>query len=244
LAEKTVQLERLATLVLAAQEEERRRIARELHDETMQSLAALIMGLEGGLQAMPEQRPHLRDGHLAVARLRDLAVRTLDELRHLALDLRPAVLDDHGLVAAVRWLARTQEERFGLTSVLELAGGFVDEDVTRPGRLPAAVETAVFRIVQEALANVAKHARAKRVAIRLARDAAGVSAEVEDDGVGLPAAHERPPGHMGLFNMCERAALLGGRCTIRAAGRGTIVRVVLPLPPSPAAHPVPWRGDE
>jgi two-component system sensor histidine kinase UhpB len=312
LAEKTVQLERLATQVLAAQEEERRRIARELHDETMQSMAALIMGLERGLQAMPEEVPHLRAAHQTVARLRDLAVRTLDEIRHLALDLRPAVLDDHGLIPAVRWLAATQAERFGLSASVELLGEWAEPAATSGAdqRLPPAVETALFRIVQEALTNVGKHARAQQVTIRLSRStlalasaaspapaathlpvspcagearvaplalsqrqgsswptawtegAAGavtgwepqpdgstgatesaetdrpradrlilVDVEVEDDGIGLPDEAWARPGHMGIFNMRERAALLGGWCTVGPApsGKGTLVRAQVPV---------------
>lgn len=242
LAEKTVQLERLASLALAAQEDERRRLARELHDETMQSLVALIMGLEYALQTLRQPAPQLQAMHQTVSRLRDLAARMLDELRHLALDLRPSVLDDHGLVAAVHWLAQTQEERYGLATKVELAGYFAraatetaateTKDDTSPERLPAAVETALFRIAQEALANVAKHARAGSIIVRLARHAAHASVEVEDDGVGLPDdGRDAPPGHMGLFNMRERAALLSGHCTFQhgASGRGTIVRAVLPL---------------
>ena len=105
LADKTVQLQRLAGLVIAAQEDERRRVARELHDETMQSMAALLMGLEGILQALPEgsEEPRVAAARQSMSRLRDLASRMLDEMRNLALDLRPSVLDDHGLVAAVRW---------------------------------------------------------------------------------------------------------------------------------------------
>jgi two-component system sensor histidine kinase UhpB len=270
LADKTVQLGRLAQLALAAQEEERRRIARELHDETMQSIAALVMGLERVLQTMPAEVPHLRAAQQTMARLRDLAVRTLDELRHLAHDLRPAVLDDHGLVAAVRWLVETHEERFGLRGRLELGADLAAQDAQRGAapRLPAPVETALFRIVQEALANAGKHAQAAQVTVRLRRDAQGVGAEIEDDGVGLPdpyldpypdPAGERPPlghaehtgaagplgpaapaapaGHMGLFNMRERAALLGGGCTFGrgTGGRGTRVRVWLPMGPGASA---------
>jgi signal transduction histidine kinase len=228
LAEKTAQLEQLATMVLAAQEDERRRIARELHDETMQSVAALIMGLERGLQAMPEDVPHLRAAHQATARLRDLAMRTLDEIRHLALDLRPAVLDDHGLVPAVRWLAQEQTAHSDLEVAVEASG-----DVPR---LPATVETTLFRIVQEALANVVKHAHARHAAIRLHYAGAVVAVEVEDDGIGVPEQLEPPPGHMGLFNMRERASLLGGSCSVAPApsGTGTLVCAEIPIRPAPA----------
>jgi two-component system sensor histidine kinase UhpB len=250
LADKTVQLQRLAGLVLAAQEDERRRVARELHDETMQSMAALLMGLEGILQALPEgnEGPRVAAARQSISRLRDLAARMLDEMRNLALDLRPSVLDDHGLVAAVRWLALTLKERTGLRCRVSVGGDLArpvdgaegapagaDSDLAAARRLPPTTETALFRITQEALANVAKHAEAANVSVRLVQTATAVSVEISDDGVGLPVSPEGPPtlpGHMGLFNMRERAALLGGTCTIRRRGAtgGTVVRAELPLP--------------
>ena len=262
LADKTVQLQRLAGLVLAAQEDERRRVARELHDETMQSMAALLMGLEGILQALPEgnEEPRVAAARQSMSRLRDLAARMLDEMRNLALDLRPSVLDDHGLVAAVRWLALTLKERTGLRCRVSVSGDLArpagpdgaapaggESDLEAARRLPPTTETALFRITQEALANVAKHAEAANVSVRLVQTATAVSVEIADDGVGLPVSTEGPPtlpGHMGLFNMRERAALLGGTCTIRRRGAtgGTVVRAELPLPasqpaPTPALPP-------
>ena len=222
LEEKTTQLERTAALVVAAQEEERRRLARELHDGTMQSIAALVMGLERGAQAMPPDVPHLVESHQAVSRLRDVAAQTLDELRQLALNLRPAVLDDHGLPAALGWLAQTHEERTGVPVGVEERGEV-------EGRLPAEAETALFRIAQEALANVAKHASAERVTLRFERNNGTARLEVEDDGVGITGGiNGRASTHqgMGLFSMRERAALLGGTChvTPSTSGRGTLVR--------------------
>jgi two-component system sensor histidine kinase UhpB len=243
LGEKTVQLRRLASQALAAQEEERRRIARELHDDTMQSLAAMIMGIERGRLALAPESPNLDKARQTLVGLQDLAAQSLDELRYLALDLRPSVLDDHGLPAALRWLAQVQEERFGLRSRLELHGEFGAED-DPAGRLPPPVETALFRIAQEALTNVARHAHAGQATVRLYRVGASACAEIEDDGVGLPAEPGSPPGHMGLFNMRERAALLGGTCTFTrgASGRGTIVRACLPA--DDGATPEPrGQGD-
>ncbi|HET7768053.1 MAG TPA: histidine kinase [Chloroflexota bacterium] len=226
LEEKTAQLERTAALVVAAQEEERRRLARELHDGTMQSIAALVMGLERGAQAMPPDVPHLAESHRAVSRLRDVAAQTLDEVRQLALNLRPAVLDDHGLPAALGWLAQTHEERTGKKVGLERQGE-VEE------RLLPEAETALFRIAQEALANVAKHAEAEHVTLRYVRRNGTATLEVEDDGVGMGGTNGRASGHvgMGLFSMRERAALLGGECTIGAteSGRGTLVRARVPV---------------
>jgi two-component system sensor histidine kinase UhpB len=247
LAQKTVELRHLASLVLAAQEDERRRIARELHDETMQSMAALIIGLDRGLKAMPAEVPHLRGAHQTVTRLRDVATRMLEELRLLALDLRPAVLDDHGLAAAVRWLGENSRQRSGLDVVVEIdgfddaadvrgdarEGNGPEDDLNRSSadRLPSATETALFRITQEALTNVAKHAQAQHATVRLRRTPESVVVEVEDDGIGLPHVADGPPGHMGLLNMRERASLLGGSCVIRGGrgGRGTLVRAELPL---------------
>ena len=226
LEEKTAQLERTAALVVAAQEEERRRLARELHDGTMQSIAALVMGLDRGAQAMPPDVPHLAESHQAVTRLREVAAQTLDELRQLALNLRPAVLDDHGLPAALGWLAQTHEERTGVKVALQQVGEV-------EGRLPPEAETALFRIAQEALANVAKHAEAEHVTLRYQRRNGTATLEVEDDGVGLSGNNGRATDHagMGLFSMRERAALLGGECTIGAAqsGRGTLVRARVPV---------------
>ena len=242
LAEKNREMQRLAAQVIAAQEEERRRVARELHDETMQSLAALSVGLEHGLQAMPAEVPRLRQAHHLVARLQRLAEDTLDNLRKLALALRPSVLDDHGLVAAVHWLASTHEEHHGVPVEVQIEGGHT------AGRLSPPIETAIFRIVQEALSNVAKHARAASVLVRLRVDEQLLTAEVADDGIGIderllaptpaegtaaqlsPSAAGAP---LGLFGMRERAALLDGELVVqrRTDGHsGTLMRVTIPRP--------------
>ena len=246
LAEKNREMQRLAAQVIAAQEEERRRVARELHDETMQSLAALSVGLEHGLQAMPAEVPRLRQAHHLVARLQRLAEDTLDNLRNLALALRPSVLDDHGLVAAVHWLASTHEEHHGIPVEVQIEGEHA------AGRLSPPVETAIFRIVQEALSNVAKHARAASVLVRLRVDERLLTAEVADDGIGIderllahtpaqsgtrssPTAAGAP---LGLFGMRERAVLLDGELVVqrRTDGHsGTLMRVTIPRPSDTAA---------
>ena len=247
LAEKNREMQRLAAQVIAAQEEERRRVARELHDETMQSLAALSVGLEHGLQAMPAEVPRLRQAHHLVARLQRLAEDTLDNLRNLALALRPSVLDDHGLVAAVHWLASTHEEHHGIPVEVQIEGEHA------AGRLSPPVETAIFRIVQEALSNVAKHARAASVLVRLRVDERLLTAEVADDGIGIDErllAHPPAEGTtsqpspsaagapLGLFGMRERAVLLDGELVVqrRTDGHsGTLMRVTLPRPSDTAA---------
>ena len=253
LAEKNREMQRLAAQVIAAQEEERRRVARELHDETMQSLAALSVGLEHGLQAMPAEVPRLRQAHHLVARLQRLAEDTLDNLRKLALALRPSVLDDHGLVAAIHWLASTHEEHHGIPVEVQIEG------VYAAGRLPPPVETAIFRIVQEALSNVAKHARAASVLVRLRVDEQLLTAEVADDGIGIderllahPPAEGAAPqlsptaasAPLGLFGMRERAALLDGELVVqrRTDGHGgTLLRVTIPRPSDTAASEDPVR---
>ena len=247
LAEKNREMQRLAAQVIAAQEEERRRVARELHDETMQSLAALSVGLEHGLQAMPAEVPRLRQAHHLVARLQRLAEDTLDNLRNLALALRPSVLDDHGLVAAVHWLASTHEEHHGIPVEVQIEGEHA------AGRLSPPVETAIFRIVQEALSNVAKHARAASVLVRLRVDERLLTAEVADDGIGIDErllAHPPAEGTasqpspsatgapLGLFGMRERAVLLDGELVVqrRTDGHsGTLMRVTIPRPSDTAA---------
>ena len=247
LAEKNREMQRLAAQVIAAQEEERRRVARELHDETMQSLAALSVGLEHGLQAMPAEVPRLRQAHHLVARLQRLAEDTLDNLRNLALALRPSVLDDHGLVAAVHWLASTHEEHHGIPVEVQIEGEHA------AGRLSPPVETAIFRIVQEALSNVAKHARAASVLVRLRVDRRLLTAEVADDGIGIDErllAHPPAEGTtsqpspsatgapLGLFGMRERAVLLDGELVVqrRTDGHsGTLMRVTIPRPSDTAA---------
>ena len=228
--EKTEQAERLAAQVILAQEEERRRVARELHDEAGQALTAVIIGLERGLASMPEVyaanlpiQPRQLMGNL-----RDLAAQTLDEVRKLALELRPSVLDDLGLVAALRQYVRSTEQRSGLSAQLTVVGW--DETDGGP-RLPPEVETALFRIAQEALTNAIRHARATSVQVRLRRSPGAVTLEVRDDGVGLTAVPSPEAGeHLGMFGMRERARLLAGEFhATPVSPRGTLVQVSIPV---------------
>lgn len=224
----TAQAERLALQVLSAQEDERRRVARELHDEAGQALTALIIGLERGLASMPESYAHdlpVQPRKL-IGDLRDLAVRTLDEVRNLALELRPSVLDDLGLVEALRQYLRSLEARTALSTRLTVSGLDGGE-----ARLPAPVETAVFRIVQEAATNTVRHAGASSLQVLLRRARDVVALEIRDDGAGI-ALVERAAGdrHLGLFGMAERARLLGGECRVAPVSpRGTLVQVEIPL---------------
>jgi two-component system, NarL family, sensor histidine kinase UhpB len=226
--EKTDQAERLAAQVIMAQEEERRRVARELHDEAGQALTAVIIGLERGLASMPEVYASdlpIQPRQL-ISNLRDLAAETLDEVRKLALELRPSLLDDLGLVAALRQYVRSTEERSGLAAQLTVTGW----DDAGDERLAPEVETALFRIAQEALTNAMRHARASTVQVRLRRSAGSVMLEVRDDGVGLGAAAPSDGEHLGMFGMRERARLLGGSFVATPVSpRGTLVQVTVPL---------------
>jgi len=226
--DKTEQAERLAAQVIGAQEEERRRVARELHDEAGQALTALIIGLERGLASMPETyAPNLPvQPRQMVSELRDLAAATLDEVRKLALELRPAVLDDLGLVAALRQFLRTTEERTGLGTHLSLIGW--DE---ASERLQPEVETALFRIAQEAVTNAVRHAYAETVQLRLRRTADSLALDVRDDGIGMQSMESWAAGqHLGIFGMRERARLLGGELYISTVSpRGTLVQATIPL---------------
>ena len=224
-AEQNKRLIALTTEVISAQEEERKRIARELHDEAGQALTALIIGLERGYQSM--HGPHLTNSRDMVGQLRDLAVQTLEEVRNLAFDLRPSLLDDVGLVATLRWYARTSSTRNDLPIDVSVEG-FADGD-----RLSPDVETTVFRIVQEGLTNIAKHAQAHQAWVTVRRDAHGLSILVADDGVGIGSLNpdeSHRDGHLGLFGMIERARLFGGEMSIGLRpGGGTILALTLPV---------------
>jgi two-component system, NarL family, sensor histidine kinase DevS len=198
--------------VIEGQEIERRRLARELHDETGQALTSVLLGLKVVETA--------DDVPAAIAHLRELVVATLQDVRRLAVELRPKVLDDFGLVPALERLAETFGEATGISVALESRLG--------EARLSPEVETTLYRIVQESLTNVAKHAGASRVSVLLVRRPRGVSAIVEDDGHGFDPQRETDTG-MGLVGMRERLALLEGHLTIES-GRGAGTSLVAEVP--------------
>ena len=203
--------------VVAGQELERKRLARELHDETGQALTSILLGLRS-IEESSKDKPELREAVLA---LREIVVETLHDVRRLAVELRPKALDDFGLVPALERLAETFAEQTDVDVHLQAALG---ED-----RLPAEIETALYRIVQEALTNVVKHAQASIVSVVLTRKGQSVVAVVEDDGRGFDPARAREEG-LGLLGMRERIALLDGRVTIESTGRGgTTVAVEVPV---------------
>ncbi|MCL4508325.1 MAG: HAMP domain-containing protein [Chloroflexi bacterium] len=222
LQQRTAERAMLLGRVLSAQEGERERIARDLHDSTGQSLAAVLLSLELLEESIPADLSNL---HRQIARSRELTAATLAELRSLIAGLRPAALDDLGLVAALRAFARQWLEENGVSVT-------ITADV--PRRLPAAVETAVFRIVQEALTNCAKHAHAQHVDVTLHVQHHSVRVTVKDDGQGFDADQVRADAlhgsHVGLLGMRERAELLGGHLKIASVlGQGTAVEVEVPI---------------
>jgi signal transduction histidine kinase len=202
--------------VVEAQELERRRLARELHDETGQALTSILLGLKALEETMANSA-----SRAAAEELRELVVSTLQDVRRLAVELRPSALDDFGLVAALERLTASFTEQTGISVDFQTA--LADE------RLPGEVETALYRIVQESLTNVVKHARARRVSILLARKGGTVKAVVEDDGQGFDEATQTGDGY-GLVGMRERLALLGGRLEVES-GRdaGTTIAAEVPV---------------
>ncbi|HSC27912.1 MAG TPA: ATP-binding protein, partial [Vicinamibacterales bacterium] len=212
--------QQLLRKVISAQEEERKRIARELHDETSQTLAALAMGVESALAASGSGATAAR-----VKELRELVDRMHRELHRLIVDLRPSVLDDLGLAAAIRWFADRHLGAEGIAVRCELD----DLDV----RLPPASETALFRAVQEAIVNIARHSGAESVLIQGDVDRGTLTIEVEDDGRGFqPDLISSDPATLrgvGLLGMRERMEILGGTIDVESEpGAGT--RVVLKVP--------------
>jgi signal transduction histidine kinase len=201
--------------VVEGQELERARLARELHDETGQALTSILLGLKSLEDSADGER------RAAVAELRELVVSTLQDVRRLAVELRPAALDDFGLVPAIERLRDSVEEQSELS--VDIQSELGDE------RLPAEAETALYRIAQEAFTNVQKHAGAHRVAVKLSRRDDAVTLVVHDDGKGFDQADIRD-GSLGLVGMRERVALLGGRLSIESSeGAGTMLRAEVPV---------------
>jgi signal transduction histidine kinase len=202
--------------VIDAQELERRRLARELHDETGQALTSILLGLKAIRASSTDE-----EGERAEAELRELVVQALQDVRSLAVELRPTALDDFGLVPALERLVETFAERSGIAAAVRANLG---ED-----RLPAETETALYRLVQEALTNVVKHAAAATVNIVLTRRGGGVSAVIEDDGRGFSEDEVRSDA-LGLVGMRERIALLGGTLEVESApSKGAALLAYLPI---------------
>jgi two-component system sensor histidine kinase UhpB len=220
--------EQLTQQVISAQEEERRRIARELHDETAQSLATIGIYIDSALTALNQHMTSQVE--MSLRNLRQVADRTLLGVRTIISDLRPSLLDDLGLAAALRWQTQNRLEEADIRVDLQVRG--------EGRRLPPSIETALYRILQEAITNVLKHAQASYVEIDLDLSQTDVvTARIEDNGKGFdPSVTERTHqqrGCVGLFGMQERANLVGGTLHIDSApGVGTEIRVKISLPPS------------
>jgi two-component system sensor histidine kinase UhpB len=213
-----VERRRGGQLVLRAQEEERRRVARDLHDEVNQALTAILLRLEALAQDAPPGRAD------EVVELKRLANSAMDELLNLARQLRPAALDDHGLVAAIDAQLKQFSARTGIAAALSTTGD--------PSALDEDLQTAVYRVTQETLANAARHAGASRVQVELAAQGAGAELHVRDDGQGFdlaaPPSETRGAG-LGLEGMAERARLVGGALDVRSSpGGGTSVTLRVP----------------
>jgi signal transduction histidine kinase len=200
-------------------EADRRQTARDLHDGIGQSLSLLVSGLRSSISL--DTDPDVVRRH---TELKHLAKQTLAEVKRLALGLRPSLLDDLGLEPALERLATDLREHTPIDITFDATAACEE-------RFPSEVETALFRIAQEALANIAEHSRAKSATVTMRLPENEVELEVEDDGVGIsPEILEHgKPGHMGLTGMRERATLLGGSLTIHSTpGRGTRVLARIP----------------
>ena len=209
--------------VINAQEDERKRIARELHDETIQSLTLLMMNLELGHEA---QAVDIRAADDHFKRSMAMAEGMLSDLRCLTADLRPLLLDDLGLVPAITWYGEQRLKPLGIA--MQLRGNALEE------RLPQVMETALFRIAQEALTNIAKHSNASRVIVNMQRLDGSIILAVQDDGRGFESLGICTPNAngsgLGLPGIKERVDILGGELRLQTApGQGTAIMVRVPL---------------
>jgi two-component system sensor histidine kinase UhpB len=217
-------MRRLARQMVSAQEEERRYISQELHDELGQALTGIAFDLAAIEEELgPELAPAIKN-RLAAAR--SLADQVDESVSEIALDLRPYMLDDLGLLPTLRWYTNRYTKRLEIEVEMEAIG--LEE------RLPPQVETALYRAVQEALTNVAKHAQANGVRIRLERKEAAVVAFIEDDGQGFDvekiAGPRAPERGAGLLGMQERVTILGGSFHIQShPGQGTRLTIEIPI---------------
>jgi signal transduction histidine kinase len=217
LDERQRELTDLSTRLMSVQEEERRRLSRELHDEFGQSLTAVNAYLW-----LISRHPEDTDGlHNRINEARKVISKTQTAMRELSHLLRPSVLDDFGLVPSLDTLLQGFAERHQIGTSLSTDG--------LPERLPAEMETALYRITQEALTNVVRHARAKRVRVALSAIGHELRLEIEDDGVGIARKSGASPGGTGLIGIRERARVLGGSVTVTSQ-QGVCVRVRVPLP--------------
>ncbi|HEX6306486.1 MAG TPA: sensor histidine kinase [Anaerolineales bacterium] len=224
LEERNLELRALSERAINAQEEERKRIALSLHDDTGQALSMLIIHLEQLQKRLPSE---LTDLHTRLDSAHQLAARTLIELRKIISGLRPTVLDDLGLVPAIRWYARAHLEEAGVRVEVQA------DDETLP--LPAQLNATLFRIAQEAVNNILRHAQAGTARISLCRSGNEMRLQVEDDGQGFDLQQIQGEAvrlqRLGLLGIQERAEFVGGEVTVNSIpGKGTQLLVSVPLP--------------
>ncbi len=231
LRESEVQLRALAARLISVREEERARIAREVHDELGQVLTGLKMDVTWLTRRLAGTEKPLVEKAEAMSRLIDS---TMHLVRRIATGLRPEILDDMGLVAAFDWQAKEFQKRMGMRCRLKLP-----EDQVH---LDKELSTAVFRIFQEILTNIARHAKASSVDVTLKVSGSLLKLTVEDDGIGITQSQIGGRESLGLLGMQERAQLFGGEVTIRGVpGRGTTVSVSIPILPVAAATDAPEK---
>lgn len=231
-----------AANIMRAHEDERRQVALELHDQTGQSLTALALHAEVIAQRLAgEQGAAIAQAHQQAERLRLLAQQTLAEVQALSRQLRPPLLDDLGLPAALRWLADDAHERLNVTAELRLRPtSHVRSASLTSARQPSEVETALFRIAQESLTNAVRHGQAHHIRMLLLRRPGRVTLLIADDGCGFtptrddtPQSKPRERRGIGIEGMRERARLLSGTLRLRSRpGAGCVVRASIPLAPS------------
>jgi len=214
----------LLTKLIGAQEEERRRIAREIHDEPTQALSGVVMQLDTVERRLPGDMTAERQ---EMIQARQAVREAMEALHRITVELRPQALDDLGFLPAIRWFAEQRLQEKGILVEVQVQG--------TPHPLDPHLETAVFRVMQEAVTNIYKHSQARRATIRLEFDNSAIRGMVEDDGIGFQVAAVNrisPESRgLGLLGMEERVSLLGGKfAIISSPGRGTRVSFDIPLP--------------
>ena len=223
--EREKDLQILTGRLIRDQEEERRRVARELHDDLCQRLAALAIAAGRAEAAVPGGSDSVRN---SLADIRDRTIQMAADAQNISRRLHPSILDDLGLTKAIEAECQQVAEREGIEmrSSVEIL----------PKDLPNEIALSIYRIVQESLNNVAKHACARRVTVSLSRSEIGLHLTIEDDGIGFDVAEVRDKAGLGLQSIRERARLVHGTCHIRSEPeKGTTIEVTVPLKPEPPA---------
>jgi two-component system sensor histidine kinase UhpB len=221
------EMQQLSRQILQAQEDERYRLARELHDEAAQALTSLLVHLR-----LLERAHDPAEAQKRVQELRELTARALEDVRRVALDLRPTILDDLGLGPALEWRVDELNKHGGMQATVQVSG--LDE------RLPNEMALALYRVAQESLSNASRHAQAEHVTVTLTRRPGQIVLQICDDGVGFDpsAPPEDADRHgLGLLGMRERMRMIGGELAINSGpGRGTQIRAQAPLGSGGSRH--------